>query len=236
MDTFAEVFELLAGPPAVVGLVLTAGAIFLSSHWRLSLAALLVQYLLLAIVLTRLVQPELAIVRGLVGMLVVPILYLTARRVDERRPWLDQDDGGIRFFGVRLDWNAGALSLPLRILALLLVSLALIRFFPDYTALLPGTVTGSSQVPPDIAFASLWLAGMGTAGLLLSGDALRIAPAALTILVGFDLIYAGLEPNLAVVGFFGALTLLVSLAFSYLAGIQVLSGATAGADEEATEL
>ena len=85
METFADVFNLLAGPPAVAGLILTAAVIFLSSHWRLSLAALLVQYLLVALTLTRLVQPELAIVRGLVGMLVVPILYMTARRADERR-------------------------------------------------------------------------------------------------------------------------------------------------------
>jgi hypothetical protein len=235
MDTFAEVFDLLAGPPAVAGLILTAAAIFLSSHWRLSLAALLVQYVLVALALTRLVQPELAIVRGLVGMLVVPILYMTARRADDRRS-PEQDGQGAPLFGFSLDGDRGALRLPLRLLALFLVSLALIRFFPDYLSLLPGAVASSSSLPADIAFASLWLAGTGTAGLLLSGDALRVAPAALTILAGFDLVYAGLEPNLAVVGFFGALTLLVSLAFSYLAGIQLLRTALTGADEEAGEL
>jgi len=235
MDTFAEVFDLLAGPPAVAGLILTAVAIFVSANWRLSLAALLVQYLLVALTLTRLVQPELAIVRGLVGMLVVPILYMTARRADERR-LPEQEEGGAQVLGISLGRSTSGLGLPLRILALLLFSLALIRFFPDYLSLLPGAVASSPQLPSDIAFASLWLAGMGTAGLLLSGDALRVAPAALTILAGFDLVYAGLEPNLAVVGFFGALTLLVSLAFSYLGGIQVLSGSVAGADEEAGEL
>ena len=56
------------------------------------------------------------------------------------------------------------------------------------------------------------------------------------VLAGFDLVYAGLEPNLAVVGFFGALTLLAALAFSYLAGIQILSGSLAGTDEEADDL
>jgi hypothetical protein len=235
MDTFAEVFDLLAGLPAVAGLILTAGAIFLSAHWRLSLAALLVQYLLVALTLTRLVQPELALVRGLVGMLVVPILYMTARRADERR-LPEQQDSGAQLLGISLDWRTGGLGLPLRVLALLLFSLALIRFFPDFLSLLPGAVASSPQLPRDIAFASLWLAGMGIAGLLLSGDALRVAPAALTILAGFDLVYAGLEPNLAVVGFFGALTLLVSLAFSYLAGIQILSGSVARVDEEAGEL
>jgi hypothetical protein len=235
METFADVFNLLAGPPAVAGLILTAAVIFLSSHWRLSLAALLVQYLLVALTLTRLVQPELAIVRGLVGMLVVPILYMTARRADERR--MPEEEGrGAEFLGISLGWGTSGLGLALRVLALLLFALALIRFFPDYLSLLPSAAASSPPLPGDIAFASLWLAGVGTAGLLLSGDALRVAPAALTILAGFDLVYAGLEPNLAVVGFFGALTLLAALAFSYLAGIQILSGSLAGTDEEADDL
>lgn len=236
MDTFAEVFDILAGLPAVVVMLVTGGAIFLTSRWRMSLAALLVQYLVIALALTRLVQTELAIVRGLVGVLVVPILYMTAQRIDESRRLTEQDVRGGQLFGMFLDWRAGPLGLPLRVLTLLLVSLAVIRFFPDYLSLLPGTIAGSSSVPPDIAFASLWLAGMGTAGLLLSGEALRVAPAALTILAGFDLVYAGLKPNLAVVGFFGALILLIALAFSYLAGIQGLSAAATGAREEAGEL
>lgn len=235
METFADVFDLLAGPPAVVGLILTAASIFLSSHWRLSLAALLIQYLLVALTLTRLIQPELATVRGLVGVLVVSILYMTARRADERR-LPEEEDGKTQFLGLSLGWSTSGLGLPLRILALLLFALALVRFFPDYLSLLPGAVASSPQLPSEIAFASLWLAGVGTAGLLLSGDAMRVAPAALTILAGFDLVYAGLEPNLAVVGFFGALTLIAALAFSYLAGIQILSGPLAGTDDEAGEL
>ncbi|MGC9334210.1 MAG: hypothetical protein ACP5JJ_08695 [Anaerolineae bacterium] len=236
MDTFPEVFDILAGPPAVAGMIVTAGVIFLTSRWRLSLAALLVQYLLVALAMTRLVQPELAIVRGLVGVLVVPILYITAQRVDESRRLSERDSRERQLFGLPLDWNAGPLGMPLRILTLFLVFLALVRFFPDYRSLLPGAIVSGPQVPRDIALASFWLAGVGTAGILLSGEALRVAPAALTILAGFDLIYAGLEPNLAVVGFFGALVLLVSLALSYLAGIQGLSEAVMGVDEEAGEL
>jgi hypothetical protein len=44
----------------------------------------------------------------------------------------------------------------------------------------------------------------------------------LTILAGFDLVFSGLELGLAVVGFYGAFTLLAALAFSYLVAVKSL--------------
>jgi hypothetical protein len=75
---------------------------------------------------------------------------------------------------------------------------------------------------------------MGLVGLVLSGDPLRVTPALLTILAGFDLVYASLESSPAVIGFWGALTLLTVLAFAYLATVQAL--ATAPAVSENQEL
>ena len=46
MEAFSDTFLSIAGVPAIVGLILTAAAIFLTSDWRLSLTALLVQYVL----------------------------------------------------------------------------------------------------------------------------------------------------------------------------------------------
>jgi hypothetical protein len=72
----------------------------------------------------------------------------------------------------------------------------------------------------DITLLAFWLGAMGVVGLVISRDPLRVSPAVLTILTGFDLIYANLEPSLAMVGFFGALILLAALAFSYLATVE----------------
>jgi hypothetical protein len=235
MEAFAEAFSFLAGLPAVVGLFLTAATIFLTSDWRLSLTALLVQYVLLGLTLTRFLQAELAIVRVLVGILAVPILYLTARRLQEVRGPAQPEQGEIRFLGLSMGWGAGPLGLPLRLLAILLVALAFIRFFPNYEALLAGLTVAGPALPPDVIVVSFWLISMGIAGLVLSGDALRVAPALLTILSGFEVIYAGLQTNLAIVGFFGALTLLAALAFSYLAAVQGLGSGPAAAEEEAAE-
>lgn len=218
----SNIFAFMAGVPAMAGLMLTAVTIFLTSDWRLSLTGLLAQYVLVGFVLTRFIQVEVAIVKVLVGVLAVSILYLSARRGQEARGSQGGEKEGTRFLGLQMGWDAGPLGLPLRLMAVLLVSLAVIRFFDDYRALLPIPPGDNMAVPPDVALVAFWMGGIGLIGLVASGAPLRVAPALFTILAAFDLVYAGLEPNLAVIGLWGALTLLGALAFSYLAIVQSL--------------
>lgn len=231
MEAIGDSFSFLAGVPAIVGLMLAAATILVTSDWRLALGALLVQYMLLGLTLTRFVQPEVAFVRILTGALVVPILYLAARQVEEASNAGEGEGVGQRFLGLPLGWGAGPLGLPLRLLTVLLTALALIRFYPAASALL-GLQGSGVGVPPDVAFIGLWLAGMGLMGIVLSGEALRVAPAILTVLCGFDLVYTGVEENLAIAGFFGALTLLAALAFSYLATVQGMAPAKPTVEDE----
>jgi hypothetical protein len=235
MEAFADLVPFLAGLPAIVGLFLTGATIFVTADWRLSLAALLTQYLLLGLTLSRFLHAELALVRVLVGILVVPILYLTAQRIHQVRDPERPQRGQIRFLGLSVGWDAGPLGLPLRLFAILLVALAFVRFLPNYRALLSDLVVGGPALPSDVIMVSFWLVSIGLAGLVLSGDALRVAPALLTMLAGFEVVYAGLQTNPAVVGLFGALTLLAALAFSYLAAVQGLGRASAATPEEAKE-
>jgi hypothetical protein len=235
MDALGDLFTFLGGTPAVVGLFLTSATIFVTSSWRLSLGTLLVQYLLLGLTLSRFLQPELSIVRVLVGILVVPILYLTAQRLHEARDPEQTTQGQIRFLGQSVGWDAGPLGLPLRLFTVLLVALAFVSFLPQYQASLSGLVVDGPAPPSDVIVVSFWLVLVGVVGLVLSGDALRVAPALLTVLAGFELVYAGLQTNPAVVGLLGTLTLLAALAFSYLAAVQGLGRAPAAAQEEATD-
>lgn len=217
MEAFRSFFELVAGTPAIVGLFLTALIIFLTSDWRMSLAALLVQYLLVGLALTRFIEPEVAVVKILAGVLVVPILYLGVRHTHHSDNSEDSDRSGVQFLGLTVGWDAGPLGLPLRFLAVLLVFLALVRLLGQVQ--LPGVPAG---FPVELAFVAIWMASMGIIGLVLGGGPLRAATAILTILAGFDLVYATLEFSLAIVGFYGALTLLTALAFSYLAAVQAV--------------
>ncbi len=213
MEAFSDIFAVMAGLPALAGLVLTSLTIFLTADWRLALTALLVQYILVGLALTRFIQAEVAVVKILVGVLAVSILYLTARRIQEAKSPETPKDGGSRFLGIQVSWSAGPLGLPLRLLAILLVSLGLVFLFNRYRLVL---------VSADVTFLAFWMGAMGVVGLILSNEPLRVASALLTILAAFDLIYAGLEPSLMLVGFSGALILLASLAFSYLAAAQSL--------------
>jgi hypothetical protein len=81
----------------------------------------------------------------------------------------------------------------------------------------------------------MWLGSMGMIGLVLGGSPLRVATAILTILAGFDLVYASLEPSLAVVGFLGALTLLTAFASSWLTIVQGLGSEAERPDLEGTD-
>jgi hypothetical protein len=224
MEAFSEIFTYMAGAPAVAGLTLTALTIFLTSDWRLSLTALLVQYLLIGMALTSEIRVEVAIVKILVGVLAVAILYLTARRILEAREPEGSDRSRPRFLGMQVGWGAGPLGLPLRLLTVLLAALAVIRVFNSFS--LP-------FIPADTAFVIIWMTAMGVIGLILSGEPLRVAPALLTILGAFDLVFSSLEPSLAIVGFWSALILLTALAFSYLAAVQGLGTGPEQTDSEA---
>lgn len=223
MQTLTDVFGFMAGTPALLGPVLTAALLFLTSNWRVSLIALLFQYGLVALALSRFVKPEVAVVKALVGVLVVLILYITAQNRAETRSLQQTDGDRPHRLGLHLGWLDGPLGLPLRLLALVLLSLALVRLFEDYAF---------SLIPPNIAFAAGWLAGIGILGLILSAEPLRAALALLTFMMGFDLLFSCLEADLTLVGFWGALTLTASVGLSYLASAYGLV-ATPGATDEA---
>lgn len=222
MQTLTDVFAFVAGTPALVGPVLTAAILFLTSNWRLSLIALLFQYSLVALALSRMVRPEVAVVKALVGILVVIILYVTAQATAESRSLRTTQGDRPQRLGLHVGWLDGPLGLPLRLLAVVLLALALIRLFENYSlTLLAG----------NIAFVACWLAGIGTLGLIVSAEPLRVALGVLTVLTGFDLAFSGLEQSLAIVGFWGALTLLATLALSHLAASHGLVTAPAGSNE-----
>lgn len=235
MEAFSSLFEFLAGTPAIVGLLLTALVIFLTSDWRLSLGALLVQYLLVGLALTRFIEPEVTVVKILVGVLVVSILVLGARHAhgpeEAEAPDEDEPEPGLQLLGLRLGWDAGPLGLPLRVLAVLLVFLALVRVLSQFQV--PVAPTG---FPIELALVAIWMASMGIIGLVLGGGPLRASCSILTVLAGFDLVYATMERSLAIVGFYGALTLLTAMAFSYLATVLAVGSEPGEPDQEQATL
>ena len=203
MPTLSEVIarlSFLTASPAVAGLVVTASLIIVVRDWRVSLAALLAQYLLVGFLLTRLITPETATVKTLVGALICPILYLTARRIRWGRQ-RSKPTG----------WEVFPVSLPFRLLAVVLTGLvasSLLNRCP-----LP-------EVPRDIGFACYWLALIGLLAMILTAEPLKSGLGLLTFMAGFELFYAALESSLSVVGFLGIVNLFMALAIAYLASAR----------------
>ncbi len=198
MPTLSDVLaklSFLMTTPAVVGLVITAGLIVAIRDWRFSLAALSLQYVLVGLLLTRLIQPQVAVIKVLLGALVCIVLYLTARLVGE------SSEGSPR----------GETSLPdfaFRLLAALFVGLAVYSLSKRYP--LP-------EVPSDVGFACYWLASQGLLALMLTEEPLKAGLGLLTFIAGFELFYSVLERSLSVAGFLGIANFLIALAIAYLA-------------------
>ncbi len=209
MPTLSEVIarlSFLTAIPAVAGLVVIASLIIVVRDWRVSLAALLAQYLLVGFLLTRLITPEVATVKTLVGALVCSILYLTARRIR----WGGQrsKDGSSP---LHTGWEVFPVGLPFRLLAVVLTGLVASSLLDSYP--LP-------EVPRDIGFACYWLALIGLLAMILTAEPLKAGLGLLTFMAGFELFYAALESSLSVVGFLGIVNLFMALAIAYLASAR----------------
>ena len=235
-DVLAKL-SFLTTTPAIVGLVITASLIVVIRDWRFSLAALLGQYVLVGLLLTRLIQPQVALTKVLIGDLVCVVLYLTARLVSEssEAPPLEREDAkdgrSRRPASPTLRLRSGQASnlqpptsnfqLPtsktrrgasrpdfaFRLLATLFVGLAVYSLSERYP--LP-------EVPSDIGFACYWLASMGLLVLVLTEEPLKAGMGLLTLITGFELFYSVLERSLSVVGFLGIANFLIALAIAYL--------------------
>jgi hypothetical protein len=209
VPTLSEIIarlSFLTASPAVASLVVTASLIILVRDWRVSLAALLAQYLLAGFLLTRLITPQVATVKTLVGALICSILYLTARRVRWGRQ-RSKDEAS----PTPIDWEVFPVGLPFRLLAVVLTGLVASSLLNSYP--LP-------EVPRDIGFACYWLALIGLLAMILTAEPLKTGLGLLTFMAGFELFYAALESGLSVVGLLGIVNLFMALAIAYLASAR----------------
>jgi len=202
----------LAAMPAVAGILITAGLLVVSRGWRLNVIALTLQYFFVVLLLTRLIQPEVAIVKGLIGWMICIVFYLTERRASA----LGQSSA-VEGTGPSQRWRRWIMSARASfcLLAGILVLVA------AYTAALRIPLP---EVSTDVTLACYLLAGLGLLLVGLSEAPMQVGLGLLTFLSGFDLFYAALEPSLAVAGLLGAVSFLIALATAQLRVAQVTAG------------
>lgn len=219
-DLFAQLAH-MSGLPTVIGLVITASVIVIVSEWRFELWALLIQYILLGLLHLRMLSPELALIKVLVGLLICPMLYWSARWVESERAHkaeverhqIAQEKGEVPL--PPLPWPVRPTNWAFRLMVVLLLFIVLYSISNAFP--LP-------FVASDIAPACLWLGMIGLLTLVLTSSPLAAGMGLLTLTAGFELFFDALSPSLMSVGVFAATNLLMGLAVSYLITVDALTG------------
>ena len=123
MPTLTEILARLAVVPttvALLGLAATAGLIVAITDWRACVFALVTQYVLAGLLLTRVIRPEIAAIKTLIGAMICVVLYITARRAGWGKLPLEEDEERPSRFQLAL-----MLGVPFRVMtALMGVALA----------------------------------------------------------------------------------------------------------------
>jgi hypothetical protein len=220
MDLLAQLSNLSA-LPTLMGLVVTASVIAIVREWRFALWALLTQYILVGILHLRMLPPELALVKVLVGVLICPMLYWAARWVESERAHkaeVERREIAAQRGEVPLPplpWPIRPTHWVFRLLAILLLSLVLYSVAIAFP--LP-------FIAADIAPACVWLGLIGLFILVLTSEPLPAGMGLLTLVSGFELYYDVMSPGLAGVGVLATINLLMGLAISYLITVRALTG------------
>lgn len=179
-----------------VGLMMgTSAAILINRDWRLSLGALAVQYLAAFWLVTRHLPFVMGSAKLISGWMVVAALgmtYLSLSNTEEEKQNPNLPRG---------QW--------FRLILLLIVGLATAGATPRIEAAIPGLGL------PVIA-GSLLLMGAGAAHLSATSDTLNVVLGLLTILTGFEIIYAAVESSILVTGLLAVTNLGLGLTGSYL--------------------
>ncbi len=212
MASLSEFFILL-------GLTLTAAVILLVGGWRFALAALVLQYLLAAFLLTTFVSFPVAIVRAVSGFFATAIVWITMRQVDEadRRTRMDPNDATLDRATARLYLpQIFHVGFPFRLIAVAFVTVSI------------AGVTSSMSflgLPAHILFGSLWLMSAGILVSVLSRDVPRLGFGILMFTSGFCILETAIEGSLFLYGLLNIADLLLALVVAHLASLRLEMGA-----------
>lgn len=209
MSDFLKTLSSVPGIVVLIALLITAALLVMLTNWRLLIFALGAQYLLTGLLLSRAVPIELGMVKALVGIMICPVLYITARRVK----WghLEEDEIENEKPKSRLAWLISP-GLPMRLIiattgVVLSLSLALRN---------PLAITGDQIVSRDITIGTFTLLLLGLLNMALNENPLKVGLGLLSLLAGFELFYTVVQPALTIVGLLGLTNLIIALAIAYL--------------------
>ncbi len=182
---------------AVALISITSTVLLISQHWRLSMIALAVQYLAVFWLVAMVWSINLAIAKLVTGWMVIAIIAAS-------NPTQDYQDR--RFAGI-----AGIL---IKALSIIMIGLLVFSAAPALLEVIP---TGMS-----LLWGGLILLGMGLLQIGFSMRVSRIFLGLLTLLSGFEILYAAVEQATLVEGLLVLINLGIALMCSYLLAVPNL--------------
>lgn len=195
----------LATAPLLAALVLSAIVISLIRNWRLALPVMIGQYVVVGIMLARVTQPGVALIKLLAGILVCLSLSIAAQRADELRASRGESVAAERIR--HPSWRSVPAQVLLRAVATALVLTA---------AFGAATRFPLPKMTADLALAAYALIGTALLLAATAHEALNTGIGLLMFISGVELAYAPLEPSVSVAVLLGLVTVGLGVALSYL--------------------
>ncbi len=182
---------------AVVALVVTTLFLLLSQNWRWNIIALAVQYLAVFVLVLQVWPLGLATVKLVAGWMAGAVLGASQPSSELAE---DPQSGGPAFI--------------FRFLVAIVVWILVFTMTPAIVRLIP--------LPSTLVTGAVLLIGMGLLHLGMTTRPLRVLIGLLTMLSGFELLYAAVENSVLVAGLLAVVTLGLALVGAYL--LDTLTG------------
>jgi hypothetical protein len=202
----------LPGTAVLIGLLIAAALLVILVNWRLLIVALGMQYILIGLMLTRVVPIELAAVKALVGIMICPVLYITARRVNWGLSEEEADEEPEAERPRRRWWHLVGAGWPVRVIVAVL-GLAISIGLASRSPLL---IVADQTLSRDLTIGAFSVILLGLINAALAENPLKVGLGLLSVLAGFELFYTAVEPTLTIVGLLGLTNLFLALAIAYL--------------------
>jgi hypothetical protein len=185
----------------VVGFTLaTSAGLIISRDWRLGLGLLGLQYVGVFWLSNQYWPISMAAIKLVTGWMAIAILGITRLNLK------DVDDESEQF------WPQGRLF---RIFAAGIVTMLVITASPRMEAIIPG-------IGLPIIYSSLTLIGLGMLHLGMTAQPFRVILGLLTVLSGFEALYAALESSILVAAMLSTVNLGMALVGAYLLSARTI--------------